>query len=114
MKLTLDEYKTILLKELEETRTELASLIEEKDTVEASVTTETADPDEVASNLVGIETEVAMNHVLEEKIKSITSALKRIELGVFGSCTKCGQSIDPARLNAFPSADTCITCSSHS
>jgi RNA polymerase-binding protein DksA len=43
-------------------------------------------------------------HVLEE----IDAALKRIDEGTFGVCTRCGQPIDAERLEALPWATLCI------
>ena len=43
-------------------------------------------------------------HVLAE----IDAALKRIDEGTFGVCTRCGQPIDADRLKALPWATLCI------
>ena len=43
-------------------------------------------------------------HVLAE----IDAALKRIDEGTFGVCTRCGQPIDTERLEALPWATLCI------
>jgi RNA polymerase-binding protein DksA len=43
-------------------------------------------------------------HVLAE----IDAALKRIDEGTFGVCTRCGQPIDAERLEALPWATLCI------
>ena len=43
-------------------------------------------------------------HVLAE----IDAALKRIDEGTFGVCTRCGQPIDAERLAALPWATLCI------
>lgn len=45
------------------------------------------------------------------EIRQIQAALKRIADGTYGTCAKCGQSIDPRRLKALPTASTCISCS---
>ena len=44
------------------------------------------------------------------KLNQIIAALKRIETGNFGICNQCHDPISPARLDAFPSATTCIAC----
>ena len=43
-------------------------------------------------------------HVLAE----LDAALKRIDEGTFGVCTRCGQPIDAERLEALPWATLCI------
>lgn len=44
------------------------------------------------------------------RIQEIDAALERMAAGTYGVCEECGQPIDPARLEAFPSATTCIAC----
>ena len=45
------------------------------------------------------------------EIRQIEVALKRISEGTYGTCAKCGGSIDPRRLKAIPTAARCISCS---
>ena len=45
------------------------------------------------------------------EIYQIEAALQRISEGTYGTCAKCGESIDPRRLKALPTAATCISCS---
>jgi DnaK suppressor protein len=40
----------------------------------------------------------------------VDEALRRIELGTFGTCTHCGTTIAAARLQALPWARYCIDC----
>jgi len=47
---------------------------------------------------------------LEYQLTEVDKALKRIEKGVYGICTKCGASILPERLEALPQAGLCIDC----
>ncbi|WP_281805639.1 TraR/DksA family transcriptional regulator [Methylocystis echinoides] len=35
---------------------------------------------------------------------------RRISLGTYGVCTKCGEPIDPRRLKVVPTAARCISC----
>lgn len=42
----------------------------------------------------------------------IKKALTRIEDGSYGDCQKCGDSINPARLQAIPETEVCIECAS--
>jgi DnaK suppressor protein len=43
-------------------------------------------------------------------LKQIDEALVRMDEGVYGTCLRCGQAIDPARLEALPQADYCLDC----
>jgi DnaK suppressor protein len=38
------------------------------------------------------------------ELRNTDAALGRIESGTYGICQRCGQQIDPARLEAFPTA----------
>ncbi len=67
------------------------------------------------NNLADADEEQNINNAivqeLEVRLKHIKDALKRIEDGSYGICTKCNSAIEPARLDANPAADTCISCS---
>jgi RNA polymerase-binding transcription factor DksA len=41
---------------------------------------------------------------------TIRVTLRRIESGDYGVCARCGKPIDQKRLDAVPTADTCIHC----
>ncbi|MDO8593381.1 MAG: TraR/DksA C4-type zinc finger protein [bacterium] len=45
---------------------------------------------------------------LEARYDTVLSALKRIENGKYGKCEVCGEKIEDARLEADPSATTCV------
>ncbi|MBI3534318.1 MAG: TraR/DksA family transcriptional regulator [Deltaproteobacteria bacterium] len=47
------------------------------------------------------------NHIV---LAEIDQALKRIELGIFGECERCGDEISEARMKAYPSTTLCIQC----
>lgn len=50
----------------------------------------------------------ALVATLEHEYNSIVSALARIESNTFGNCEVCGNAIEENRLNANPTARTCI------
>lgn len=49
---------------------------------------------------------------VEHHLAAVKAALRRLEDGTFGSCELCGQPIATARLEARPTASTCIRCAS--
>jgi RNA polymerase-binding protein DksA len=55
-----------------------------------------------------------LDYSLEESetrlLGAIDAALERIEVGTFGSCMSCGNSIDLDRLEAIPHATLCVDC----
>lgn len=46
----------------------------------------------------------------EEGLRSIDTALEKIEDGTFGECEICGKKINKERLKAVPHAKLCIEC----
>jgi DnaK suppressor protein len=49
---------------------------------------------------------------LEETLQHVVVALRKIEVGTYGTCERCGKPISPARLEAQPAATLCIDCAS--
>lgn len=56
------------------------------------------------SRLAGIRRE------LRAELASVRAAQARLAAGRFGVCARCGGAIDPARLEARPTAELCIDC----
>jgi len=75
----------------------------ETGTADASIL---ADRFEAKTTNEGIVTE------LEERFNNVKDALERIKKGTYGVCENCGAKIPIARLEANPSAATCIDCAS--
>jgi RNA polymerase-binding protein DksA len=46
----------------------------------------------------------------EEHLADIENALARIEAGTYGTCARCGEPIPEGRLDARPTATTCVGC----
>jgi RNA polymerase-binding transcription factor DksA len=46
------------------------------------------------------------------RLVDIDAALARLDAGTYGACQRCGATIAPGRLEARPSARTCIACAS--
>lgn len=62
---------------------------------------------ENASEVEQFANDLSVTGNLEERLKKVEAALKRIEDGTYGRCAG-GDEIDEARLKAEPAADTCI------
>ncbi|KQY45962.1 TraR/DksA C4-type zinc finger protein [Cellulomonas sp. Root137] len=45
-----------------------------------------------------------------ERLASVDAALARLDDGTYGICSVCGQPIAAARLEARPTATTCVGC----
>ena len=44
------------------------------------------------------------------ELAAIRLALARLDEGTYGACSKCGKPIDDRRLQAMPTATTCLVC----
>lgn len=59
------------------------------------------------------ENDDVLNGLLKEarqQLNRIAAALRKIDEGTYGLCEKCGQPIDPRRLESLPDASLCIRC----
>ena len=105
--MSFEEIKNKLEKEREELKLMLKSYEEEakeflKETVSAS--------DEMADRYEYKEEIHLKKEVLEERLKKVEKALKKIEEGNYGFCGKCGQKIEETRLKIDPAAGLCRSC----
>ena len=71
-----------------------------------------ADAEEADPNLYEREKTLALIRTLENKLESIEQALRLAEKGTYGICERCGEKIDPARLEALPHTTLCVKCKS--
>lgn len=67
-----------------------------------------SDKNEMADIFEDMGNKAAIEDKLEEKFGFINEALKRIKKGDYGICGVCGEMINEARLEAFPTAKNCI------
>jgi DnaK suppressor protein len=70
------------------------------------------DADEGDPDLVEHEKVMALVQGLERKLEAIEYALRQAQEGLYGVCERCGEPIDPARLEVMPEATLCVTCKS--
>jgi len=94
--------------ELEAERADLASRLDE---LEVSSDDALAYDDNFADS-GQVAAEQGENHALastiREQLADIERALARLDEGKYGRCEQCGNPINPARLEAVPSARFCI------
>jgi len=72
---------------------------------EAGTESDLADQADVVMNR---ESNNAILADLEARYDTILSALERVEKKMYGKCEVCGEEIETARLEADPSATTCV------
>jgi DnaK suppressor protein len=68
------------------------------------------DPDEGDAEIFEREKNTALIAVLETKLRDVQTAIRSIEKGSYGICTRCGQPIEPGRLEVKPDATLCVKC----
>ncbi len=66
--------------------------------------------DENAQEINDYSTTVVAERVLEKNLDDINKALERIKAGTYGICKYCGKPIGKKRLQARPTANSCISC----
>ncbi|HNS50291.1 MAG TPA: TraR/DksA C4-type zinc finger protein [Anaerolineae bacterium] len=54
--------------------------------------------------------ELALHQNARRLLDQVEGALVRLEQGSYGLCERCGENIDPARLEALPYAALCLHC----
>ncbi|MFH1086075.1 MAG: TraR/DksA family transcriptional regulator [Chloroflexota bacterium] len=53
---------------------------------------------------------VGIQRARERRLGEVEDALQRIDGGIYGTCKRCGDLIDTARLKAVPAATHCFAC----
>lgn len=73
---------------------------------------ETPNPDfeENATEMEGDEVLERLGQAALTEIGQIKAALERIDNGVYGTCSTCGEPVGEARLDAVPHAAQCMDC----
>ena len=69
-----------------------------------------ADWEEQANQIEDMETSEGLEAVRLDEAAQIRAALRRMDEGTYGTCANCGADINPARLEALPTATLCINC----
>ena len=63
-----------------------------------------------ASQVFEQQRDLALRDRAVAQLSQVDAALARLDDGTFGRCTRCGNPIVPARLEALPWAAHCIDC----
>ena len=66
--------------------------------------------EEEATETYELEKRLALEKRITDQMADVEHALQKFEKGTYGLCDKCGQPIDPARLEALPQANLCLSC----
>jgi DnaK suppressor protein len=100
----MDDHKTILQRELEEVRSQIAALEKATD----------SKPDyglgEGDPAITRWEMDQALLEQLREKAETLKLTLSGASQGGYGTCERCGSPIHPDRLAVLPDTRICINC----
>jgi len=111
---SLEQIKADLLKQKDQIAKDLADLARKDDHETDNRSTaypEYGDkPDENAQEISEYSANVVTEKVLENSLEDIDGALKRIEKGTYGICKYCHNPISIKRLQARPTASSCVAC----
>jgi len=66
--------------------------------------------DENAKEVATFQERLNMEDTLEKELRDVNKTLERIEKGDYGTCYNCNEEIPEARLEARPTASTCVKC----
>ncbi len=66
--------------------------------------------EEEATETFEFEKRLVLESSLRATLAEIDHALEKFEAGTYGKCEKCGQNIEPERLEARPQASLCMGC----
>ena len=68
------------------------------------------DPADAGANLSETERSQAVLAVARRQRSDVLAALRRIDLGIYGTCLDCGSMVPEGRLEAKPEAARCVAC----
>jgi DnaK suppressor protein len=90
---------------------ERAQIVREIAHLEQAIQTEIeVGVDEGDVDVTNQETYTTLRSTLERRLHEVDQALHAIEQGTYGICARCGNPIEPARLEAKPEAQYCVSC----
>ncbi len=115
MDTNIQHFKTLLESEKETLERELGSVATKINTTsdgyepkQTEVGEDTADREDVAEAIENFEENTVTTNALETQLMEVDAALSKIESGTYGKCEVCGEAIENERLEANPSAKTCM------
>jgi len=94
--------------------TERESLLEELKTTALVTERRERDPygeqRELAIEIVEVEKGLILEKRVRDQLAEVEHALHKFDQGTYGLCDICDQPIEPARLEALPQANLCLSC----
>ncbi|HTW00768.1 MAG TPA: TraR/DksA family transcriptional regulator [Streptosporangiaceae bacterium] len=104
---------TIARKRLEEMRSEIErsiSVLKGEQEEDERVLDYPRDPADAGANLSESERSEAILALARMQRAEVLDALRRVEVGTYGTCVDCGAPVPEGRLEARPEAARCVKC----
>ena len=105
MALDIEKYRRKLIEERDHLNEEIGTVAEVAEPVSDDLQITAANAP-VISEVKDIQTTVA--NMKSDRLEKINAALQSIDEGAYGKCSVCGKEIESQRLDAEPTATTCI------
>jgi len=112
-----EQLQKLLLREKTALETELAKFADKNPKIEGDYKTrfpKIADAsdtvDERANDVSIYESNMAIEHSLELRLKEISETLEKLKSGDYGLCSNCRSPIEKPRLEAMPTVNICFNC----
>ncbi len=99
-----------LIKERQRLSDELAEIKRARKESEAREGSPFGKREEDATEVFELEKKLAIESQVSNNLAKIEYALKKYDAGTYGLCDNCGKPIEPARLEALPYANLCLSC----
>ncbi len=99
---------------LEERRASLRKCIEDELARRGRMQTANPDRADLADAYISRQRRTALLATYEEQLELVESALKRLDEGTYGLCTRCSKPISTERLQVLPEASLCMECQKRS
>ena len=115
MTIDVESFRTALLEERERVAQAIANLRDDHpgridEEVEEIAAIAENHPADTATATLDREIDYSLEEHSTRVLSEIDAALKRVDDGTYGTCTKCGAEIPTERLEASPWAALCIEC----
>ncbi len=68
------------------------------------------DEADLGSKVALREHQLSLLQSIRDRRDQVEHALRRLDEGTYGQCEQCRETIDPARLEVFPAATSCVRC----
>jgi len=65
---------------------------------------------ELTTEIIEEEKGLILEKRVRDQLAEVEHALDKFDQGTYGLCDSCGQPIEPARLEALPHANLCLSC----